>query len=359
MLLTAEDYRRAARERVGADVWDFVEGGGGAEHTLAANRRAFEEVTFRPRVLVDVSACDTGTTLFGQALRSPIGIAPTAYHRLVHPEGEVATAVGAGTAGALYVVSMFASRTLTDIAAAANSPLWMQLYWFTHRDMVADVVTRAASVGCTALVLTVDAPRIGKRLRDLRNGFAVDPAVRAENLDEDLLAAVHEQHAGRSAIATSAELTFDQTITWADLPWLRSLTGLPLLLKGVLTAEDARRAVDHGVDGIVVSNHGGRQLDGVPASLVALVEVVGAVGGAMPVLVDGGVRTGTDVFAALALGASAVLIGRPALWALAAGGAAGVGDLLGTLAGELEHTMALAGRPTVADIDSSAVSHRW
>lgn len=350
-----EDYQRLAHDRLPADVWDFIDGGGGGERTLVANRDAFDRVRLRPQVLVDVSERDTATTLFGLPLAAPIGVAPTAYHQLVHPDAEVGTAAGAGKAGALYVVGMFASRTFEDIAAAASGPLWLQLYWLRRRDVLASLLDRAGAAGYAAVVLTVDAPVIGRRLRDLRHGFAVDPAVTAANLDPALMASTHRRRPGESALATHAAEAFDPTLTWTDLAWLREHTTLPILLKGILTAPDAIRAVASGVDGIIVSNHGGRQLDGVPASLPALVEVVDAVRGRCPVLVDGGIRTGTDIFAALALGASAVLLGRPVLWALSVDGGAGVASLLGLLRDELSHTMALAGRPRLADVDRSAV----
>jgi 4-hydroxymandelate oxidase len=305
--------------------------------------------------MVDVSHVDTATRVLGAALGTPVGIAPTAYHRLAHPDGEVATAAGAGRAGALFIVAMFASRTLEDIAAAATGPLWLQLYWLRRRDALAALAERAYAAGYAALVLTVDAPRIGRRLRDVRNGFAVDADVRAVNLDPALMATTHERHGGASAIAAHAAQTFDPSLTWADLAWLRERTPLPIVVKGVLTGEDARTAVAHGVAGIIVSNHGGRQLDGALATLDALPEVVDAVDGACPVLVDGGVRSGRDVLVALALGADAVLVGRPALWALAAGGADGVADLLGLLTDQLAHDMALAGRPGLAALDRRLV----
>jgi 4-hydroxymandelate oxidase len=347
------DFERLARDRLATEVWDYIAGGSGAERTLTANLRAFAEVILRPRFLVDVSYCDTATTLLGTPLPAPVGLAPIAYHRLVHEEGEVATARGA--AGALFVVGMFASRTLEDIAAAADGPLWLQLYWLRRREAMARLVERAAAAGYRALVLTVDAPRIGRRLRDLRNGFAVPDRIRAVNLDPDLMASTHLRRPGGSAIAAHAAEAFDPTLNWADLEWLRGLTDLPLVLKGILTAEDAERAVASGVDGLVVSNHGGRQLDGAPATLDALAEVVGAVRGACPVLLDGGVRSGADVFAALALGADTVLIGRPALWSLAVAGSDGVDALLSLVRQELAHTMALTGRPTLAAIDRSAI----
>ncbi|OLB80380.1 MAG: alpha-hydroxy-acid oxidizing enzyme [Actinobacteria bacterium 13_2_20CM_2_71_6] len=354
--LCVEDYHELARHRVSADVWDFVEGGAEAELTVAANRHALDRVRLRPRVLVDVSTCVTDTTVLGVRVGTPLGVAPIAYHRLVHPDGEVGTARGAGTAGALCVVSIFASRSLEEIAEAATGPLWLQLYWLRRREVLTQLVKRAEAAGYRAVVLTVDAPRMGRRMRDLRNGFAVDPAIAAVNLDPELMASAHRGRAGESALAVHSAETFDQSVTWRDLAWLREQTELPLVLKGILTAEDAVRAVEHGVDAIVVSNHGGRQLDRAVASLDALPEVVDAVAGACPVLFDGGVRRGSDAFIALALGASAVLVGRPVLWALAADGGAGVADLLRLLNDELAHTMALGGRPTLADIDRTALA---
>jgi 4-hydroxymandelate oxidase len=355
-LLSVEDFERSARGRLPADVWDFIEGGAGAERTVAGNRHAFDRYRLRPRTLVDVSRCDTVGTLFGVPSSAPLGVAPTAYHRLVHPDGELATARGAGAARALFVVSMFASQPLEDIAAAATGPLWLQLYWLHRRDVLTDLVKRAEAAGYRALVLTVDAPRVGRRLRDERNGFAVGADVRAVNIDPEVMAPSHQRVAGASALAAHSAEAFDPSLSWADLEWLRGLTDLPIVLKGVLTAEDAHRAVGSTVDGLIVSNHGGRQLDGALASLDALAEVAAAVGGACPVLFDGGVREGTDVFTALALGATTVLLGRPVLWALAAGGDAGVAGLLESLRDELTHTMMLAGRPRLADIDRGAVT---
>ncbi|MBM9434910.1 alpha-hydroxy-acid oxidizing protein [Streptomyces bryophytorum] len=355
---TVEGYRALARGRLGGEVWDFFEGGAESERTVGDNRRAFGRVTLRPRVLVDVSRCDTAVEVLGARLRTPVGVAPTAYHRLAHPDGEVATAQGAGAAGALFVVSIYASRTIEDVAAAATSPWWLQLYWLRRRDILADLVARAAAAGCGAVVLTVDAPRLGRRHRDARNGFALGPGIRAANLDSAVTASAHLPAAGRSALAAHAVEAVDPSVTWSDLAWLRARSDLPLVLKGVLTAQDAALAVDHGADAVVVSNHGGRQLDRAPATLDALAEVVAAVGGAIPVLLDGGVRGGTDAFAALALGARAVLLGRPALWGLAAGGAAGVAGVLDLATEELAHTMALAGRPDLASIDGSAVRLR-
>ncbi|MEU1284013.1 alpha-hydroxy acid oxidase [Kitasatospora sp. NPDC005856] len=354
--LTPAGIERAARTRLPPEIWDFIEGGSDAERTLAANREMFARHALRPRTLVDVSACDPALTLLGAPLSIPLGIAPMAYHRLVDPEGETATARAAGRAGALLVAGMFASRTLEEIAAAATGPLWLQLYWLRERAVLAALVERAEAAGYRALVLTVDAPRIGRRLRDLRNGFAIPPAVRAVNLDQSLMSASHRATGGSSGIAEHAREQFDPTLSWTDLAWLRERTRLPLVLKGILTAEDARLAVEHGVDGLLVSNHGGRQLDGAIPSLAALPEVVEAVPAELPVLLDGGVRSGTDIAIALALGARTVLIGRPALWGLAADGEAGVHRVLDLLREELEHTMALLGRPRLADLDRTVLA---
>jgi 4-hydroxymandelate oxidase len=330
-------------------VWDFIEGGAGAEMTLEANRRMFDNLEIEPRVLVDVSTCDTMSHVLGLDLPAPIGIAPTAYQQMVHAEGEVATA--RGLHGALCTVSIFASRTIEEIARHATGPLWLQLYWLQDREILAELAKRAQEAGYRALVLTVDAPRIGRRLRDIRNDFGVPPHIRAVNLDAELMTSAYEA----DGIAKHARQTFDQTITWADLAWLKGLTGLPLVLKGVLSPDDAELAVQHGVDAIIVSNHGGRQLDGAVPSLRALPAIVQRVAGRCPVLVDGGVRSGRDIFVALALGAASVLIGRPALWALAAGGSEGVAGLLAVLKDELENTMALAGRTTIDAITGSAL----
>ncbi|MEU3498155.1 alpha-hydroxy acid oxidase [Kitasatospora cineracea] len=353
--LLVRDYEDLARARLPADVWDFISGGSGTESTLTANRAALERIRLRPRVLTDVTACDPGTELLGARIAAPIGIAPMAYHRLACPEGETATARAAGLAGVPLIVSMFASRTLAEIAAAGSGPLWLQLYWLRQRELLTGLVRRAEEAGFGALVLTVDAPRVGRRLRDVRNGFVLPPGVHAANVAPEAMAASHRAAPDASAIERHAREQFDSSITWKDLAQLRALTTLPLVLKGILTAEDARLALDHGVDAVIVSNHGGRQLDGAVASAQALPEIAAAVGGRCRVIVDGGIRHGTDVLKVLALGADAALVGRPVLWGLAQGGAQGVSDVLGLLRDELEEAMALSGRPRIADVDRSAV----
>jgi 4-hydroxymandelate oxidase len=353
-----DDYAESAQSSMTEEAWGYVQGGSGAEWTIAENRAAFDRVVVRPRVLVDVERCDLETTLLGSSLSVPIGVAPMAYHRLAHSDGELATATAAGDIGGPFVVSIFASQTVADIAKVASGPLWLQVYWLRQRDALVGLVRRAEQAGFAALVLTVDAPKVARRLRDIRNSFTVPDGVRAVNLEDAVTASIHQTSAGASAIELHSREQFDPRITWADLAWLRERTTLPLVIKGILTAEDARLAVEHGADAVGVSNHGGRQLDGAIASLDALPEVVDAVDGRIPVLLDGGIRSGTDIFKGLALGASAVLIGRPVLWGLAHDGAAGATSVLRMLRDELVDCMILAGRPTLADIDSSAVRVR-
>ncbi|HEX8035237.1 MAG TPA: alpha-hydroxy acid oxidase [Ktedonobacterales bacterium] len=336
------DYERVAQARMEPGAWDYYAGGAGDELTLQENRAAFERIRLRPRVLVDVSAIDMRTTVLGTPVAVPILVAPAALQRLAHAEGERAMARGAGEAGTLMIASTEASCTLEEIAAAATGPLWQQLYLYRgQRHVAEELIARAEAAGYLALVVTVDLPRWGRWFKR-SSEFDVPPGVREVNLPE-----------GMEMVAES--------LTWKDIGWLRERTRLPLVLKGILTAEDARLAVEHGADGIVVSNHGGRILDGAVASIEALPEVAEAVraaGGRCEVYMDGGVRRGTDVLKSLALGARAVLVGRPALWGLAAEGAEGVRNVLGLLRDELELAMALAGRPTLASIDHTVVKLR-
>jgi len=355
--LTLDEYEAAARGRLPRPVWDFLAGGSGTESMLSAGREALDRIRLRPRCLVDVSACEPGTSLLGASLAAPLGIAPMAYHQLAHPEGEVATARAAGAAGALLTVSMFASRTLEDIAGAATGPLWLQLYWLRRREPMLDLIRQAEDAGYRALVLTVDAPRVATRPRDVRNGFALPEGIRAANVDASVMSASHGAKAGESAISRHSREQFDSSITWADLEWLRGRTSLPLVLKGVLTGEDGELAAEYGVEGLVVSNHGGRQLDFATSAVDALPEIAEAVAGRCRLILDGSIRHGADVAKALCLGADAVFVGRPVLWGLAHSGADGVSGVLGTLADEFAEVMALMGAPSVDDFKSSGIVH--
>lgn len=330
--VTLDDFEPAAREALAPDVYDYFAGGAGDEWTMAENRRAFDRWILRPRVLRGAAEPDPSVTVMGATLSSPVIVAPWAFQWMAHADGEAGTARAAAADGSLMVVSSTAVAALEQIAAASDGPKWWQLYVFTDRERTRDMLQRAAAAGYSAVVWTVDAPVLGVRHRDTRSGFELPVGVRGD-------------------------LVIDPHQTWDDLVWIREASGgLPVLVKGVLTAEDAREAVARGVDGIVVSNHGGRQLDGSSATLDALPEVVAAVGGRVPVLVDGGVHKGSDVLKALALGAHAVMVGRPMVWALAAGGSDGVATALRMLRAEFVNAMSIAGCRTVAEIDGGLVA---
>ena len=333
------EYEALAQSKMDPAHWDFFAGGSDDEVTLRSNRAALERIRLRPRVLVDVSMIDTHTSVLGTPVSMPLLVAPTAMHCLAHPEGECATAQAAGRANTLMIASTTATRSLEEIAQAASGPLWFQLYVYPSLQFAEQLVHRAESAGYRAIVLTVDLPTLGNREKDRRNKVAIPPPPFFEANFVGL------EKSGQEWV----------TLTWESLSWLRSITPLPILLKGILTAEDALLAIEHGMDGIVVSNHGGRQLDTAIASIEALPEIVEAVAGRCEVYFDGGIRRGTDVLKALALGARAVLIGRPILWGLAANGAEGAYNVLEILRKELELAMALSGRPTLSSIDQTLV----
>ena len=352
--INVTDYEALARARLDEATYDYYAGAAGDEQTLAANRLAFEQIMLRPRVLVDVSRVDTTSHVLGERIAIPIMLAPTAFHRLAHPDGELAAARAAGAADTIMVASTMSTCTLEEIAQAAAGPLWFQLYVFKDRELTREIVCRAEAAGYRALVLTVDAPRLGRRERDLRNRFTLPQGVTLKNFEGWRRAGILGWATGSSFNDYVHEF-FDPSLTWDVIAWLTSITRLPVLLKGILTPEDARLALDTGIAGIIVSNHGGRQLDGAEPAVRALPRVVDEVGGRAEVLMDGGVRRGTDVLKALALGARAVLVGRPYLWGLAVAGEDGVRRVLELLRRELELAMALCGRPAVASIDRTLV----
>ncbi len=328
-----DDYEPVARAQLPRDVYDFFAGGAGDEWTLAENRRAFERWTLRPRYLRGVGSPDPATSVLGVPVSFPVLVAPWAYQRMAHPEGELATARAAARAGTVMVVSSTALEDLEDVAAASDGPKWWQLYVFADRVVTSELLARVVAAGYGAICLTIDFPANGLRHRDTRNGFVPKYGM------------------------SDQALAYDPALSWDDIGWVRERTaGLPLMVKGILTAEDAELAVAAGVDGIVVSNHGGRQLDGAPAGITALPEVLDAVGGRVPVLVDGGIRRGTDILKAIALGATAVLVARPLVWGLAVDGESGVDDVLRILREEFENAMALTGCRTVAEISPALVA---
>jgi isopentenyl diphosphate isomerase/L-lactate dehydrogenase-like FMN-dependent dehydrogenase len=329
------DFEGIARERLEPGPYAYFAGGAGDEQTLRANTESFARWELRPRVLVDVGEVSTAVDVLGSEIALPVLVAPTAFQRLAHPDGELATARAAATAETIMCLSTIASVTPADVAAAApGAPHWFQLYWSTDRGFTKELLDAVVEARFTALMLTVDFPVAGRRERDMRLAFTLPDDLPAPNLPVPL--ARKDFHAALGHIV-------DATLTWRDLEWLRSACELPLVLKGILTAEDVTLAAEHGADAVVVSNHGGRQLDGVPASLDALPEVVEAVGERVEVLVDGGVRRGTDVLKALALGARAVLSGRAVLWGLAADGEHGAARVLELLRDEIESGLKLLG----------------
>ena len=352
-LVNCADFERRAAEVLEGGVHGYYAGGAGDEWTLRENAAAFGRYRLRPRVLVDVSGVSAATTVLGSEVSMPLLVAPTALHRLAHPDGEPGTARAAAAAGTIFTLSTLATSRPREVAAEApRAPRWFQLYVLKDRGVSRALLDEAVEYGFDAIVLTVDAPRAGRRERDLRTGFAVPPDV--------------EMPAIRAAVGGPASPTpveffslVDTSLDWRDLERLCGECPLPVVVKGVHTAEDAALAADRGAAGVIVSNHGGRQLDRVPAALDMLPEVVEAVGDRVEVLMDGGVRRGTDVLIALALGARAVLVGRPILWGLACGGEAGALRVLEILKAEIELGLTLLGAPSPGAVARAHVTgHR-
>ncbi len=351
------DLEPLAQELLPPHIFDFIAGGAEDEVSLRMNRAAYEAVEFRPRVLVDVSKVDTSVTVLGRKLPFPVLLAPVALHQLVNPEGELATARATAKAGTVMILSTMSSTRMEEVAEAAAGPKWFQLYCYTDRSVTERLVRRAEAAGFEALVLTVDVPRLGRRERDYRHTTAFPADVFPHNFLGEIDLGGDESQA--TALTAMTAQLLDSSLTWETVDWLRSITKMPVLVKGVLTPEDALLAVEHGAVGIVVSNHGGRQLDGSPAPITVLPEIVDALGDRCDVLVDGGVRRGTDVVKALALGAKAVLIGRPYIWGLAIEGESGVARVLEQLRVEFEMAMSLCGVTSFEQITRRLVRAPW
>jgi 4-hydroxymandelate oxidase len=351
------EYEKLATKALSQMALDYYNSGAWDEVTLRDNRTAFERLKLRPRMMVDVSSRNLNTTILGQSVSMPLLIAPMAFQCLAHPSGEIATALAASKTGVGMVLSTMSTKSIENVAAARDqnisvAPQWFQLYVHRDRGLTRALVERACSAGYQALCLTVDAPVLGRREQDKRNQFSLPSGLQLANLTA--LNIPHEK--GESGLFTYFAQQLDPSLTWRDVEWLQSLSPLPIAVKGILRGDDALRAVEYGAKAVIVSNHGGRQLDGAIASIDALPEIVAAVGDKTEVLLDGGIRRGTDILKALALGAKAVLLGRPILWGLAVAGEAGVSHVIELLRDELDIAIALSGCATLQDIDSSLVT---
>ncbi|MEY2940028.1 MAG: hypothetical protein RIS58_1015 [Actinomycetota bacterium] len=373
---SVDDLRLLAKRRLPGGVFDYFDGAAEDELTKAENSNAFSKIELRPRVLVDVSKIDTSTTIMGQVVPFPIALSPTGFTRIAHPQGELAVARVAGAVNLPYTLSTLGTRSIEEVARVATGPLWYQLYVWKDRGLSRELVERARDNGYKAIMLTVDTPVFGRRERDVRRGFTLPPKIGLETFVDGVLhpkwtwdfvrsePITFSAVAGQKSVDGSTAVTlsdyvnsqFDPTLSWTDLEWIREVSGLPLMLKGIQSVEDAKRATELGVDAIALSNHGGRQYDGAPAPIALLPRVVDAVGNSIEVLVDGGVRRGSDVVKACALGARAVMFGRPYLYGLGAGGEMGVRWALDHITSGVTRTMGLIGETSIRNLSAGVVT---
>ncbi|XP_076164499.1 hydroxyacid oxidase [Ptiloglossa arizonensis] len=352
-----EDYQKHADKYLATPVRDYYNSGAGEEYSLRLNTEAFRKYRIRPRFLRDVSKRDLRTTVLGQEISMPLGVAPSAMQRMAHPDGECGNARAAEAAGTIYTLSTIATSSIEEVAEAAPKGIkWFQLYIYVDRDITLNLVKRAEKAGFKALVLTVDAPLFGARRADVRNKFTLPNHLRLGNFEGNLSNEVNNKMSGSSLNEYVAK-QFDASITWDDIKWIKSITKLPIILKGILTPEDALLAIESDVQAIIVSNHGARQVDSIPASIEALPDVVKAVNGKLEVYMDGGVRQGIDVFKAIALGAKMVFVGRPMLWGLSYSGEQGAKQVLEMFRKEIDLTFALTGCRSVKDVKQDMVKH--
>jgi 4-hydroxymandelate oxidase len=350
-LVNLAEYELRAREIAEGSTLDYYDGGSNDEITLRENVAAFSRITLYPRVFRGVGQRDTHTTILGLPTSTPVIVAPIALLGMLHPDGEVPVVRAASNAGSIVTVSTLSVTPIEDVVAAAAGPVWFQLYVYKDRSASEALVRRVEAAGCTALELTADTPILGRRERDVRNNFSLPDDLWTPNLTADGTPPSPESSAGsRSPFAAAIDALFDPTLTWDDIAWLTSVSNLPVLVKGVIRADDAELAVDAGAAGVIVSNHGGRQLDTTPAAIDAVGRVADAVGDRAEVIVDGGIRRGADVVKAIAMGARAVQIGRPIVWGLVVDGEEGVRDVLTLLRDELDLAMALAGCRSIDEI---------
>ncbi|XP_042414379.1 peroxisomal (S)-2-hydroxy-acid oxidase GLO3-like isoform X1 [Zingiber officinale] len=352
-ITNVSEYEKIAKQKLPKMIYDFIASGAEDQWTLRENRSAFSRILFRPRILVDVSNINMTTTVLGFKISMPIMIAPTSVQKMAHPEGELATARAASAANTIMTLSSCSTSSVEEVNSTGPGVRFFQLYVYEDRNIVRQIVGRAEKAGFKAIVLTVDRPRLGRKEADIKNRFTLPPSLKLKNLEELNIKKMDMPNDSGLPLYVGSQIV--RSLSWKDVKWLQTITSLPIILKGVMTAEDTQLAVRVGVAGIVVSNHGGRQLDYVPASITCLEEVVKAAQGKVPVFLDGGIHRGTDIFKALALGASGVFIGRPVVFALAADGEAGVRKVLQMLSDELELTMALSGCTSLEQITRNHV----
>lgn len=357
--ISIEDWQVRARQLLPDGPFDYIAGGSGGEETLCANRTAFQRWAILPRMLRDVSERSLQISLYNQTLKTPIMLAPIGMQGIAHPDGELASAKAAAECGVPFIASTVSTYSLEQIAAAmGDAPRWFQLYWSNDRDVSASMVRRAEAAGYSAIVVTVDTIMLGWKLRDFRNGYS--PLREGKGLAnyaaDPVFCAKLDEINNESVVAQILHNIYHPSLSWEDILFLRQHTKLPILLKGILHPEDAKLALEHGINGIIVSNHGGRQLDGAIATLDALPHIAEVIEGRIPVLIDGGIRQAADIIKALALGASAVLIGRPFIYGLAVAGAEGVKAVINNLIGELDVALALSGKRSIGEIDRSMIT---
>lgn len=356
LLVCVADYEEKAKKILEKSALDYYRSGAGDEYTLKLNKQAFNRLRILPRFLRDVSNINTECNIFGTILKWPFGVSPTAMQKLAHPDGEIANARAAGNTGCIFILSTLSTTSIEELAEnAPNTHKWLQLYIYKNRLITENLIRRAENVGFKAIVLTIDAPLFGIRRSDVRNKFSLPSHLKLANFTGIQADGVISQ--GASGINEYVASQFDPTLTWKDVKWLVQFTKLPIILKGILTVEDALLAYHYGCKGIIVSNHGARQLDGVPASIEILPRITKVIGDKLIVMIDGGISQGTDMFKAIALGAKFVFMGRPALWGLAVNGQKGVEHVLNIVRKEFELTMALSGCRDLNEISSNMILH--
>ncbi|MCW5590138.1 MAG: alpha-hydroxy-acid oxidizing protein [Legionellales bacterium] len=343
-------YEALAKKKLEKSIFDYVCGGSGNEITLQSNNAAFQKFTFLPQSLKGIVKVDTSVNLLGNKLKTPVLIAPTAFHKMLHPEGEIAMAKAVENSGSLMIVSTMATTSLEKISQSTQSPLWFQLYVFENQNITLELIRRAENAGYKAIVITVDVPLMATRHRDKNNFFTLPPHCKAENFINFGLNNLSEKTKTGSRVAEYTNTQFKRGLSWQDIDWIKSQTRLPIILKGILNPLDAKKCLEKNIDGIIVSNHGGRQLDCSVSSLEILPHIIQAVQNKIPVLLDGGIKNGADVVKALALGARAVLLGRLPLWALTVGGQQGIQEMFTLINEEIEECMLLLGCESVNEL---------